>query len=120
MQAVREVPGARIVAVPDALAVGADYGLTTLNNAADRCATSCGLHPIATGTGDPDSSRLRPWQELLVADATNVDLLKPFDMAWTRLRVAERNQGQWSFAFGQRGAVALEDDEDAVADRRKK
>jgi len=33
MQAVREVPGARIVAVPDALAVGADYGLTTLNNA---------------------------------------------------------------------------------------
>ena len=34
VQAVREVPAARIVAVPDALAVGADYGLTTLNNAA--------------------------------------------------------------------------------------
>ena len=33
MQAVREVPTARIVAVPDALAVGADYGLETLNNA---------------------------------------------------------------------------------------
>ena len=120
MQAVREAPGARIVAVPDALAVGADYGLTTLNNAATGAPASCGLHPIATGTGDPGSSRLRPWQELLVADATNVDLLKPFHMAWTRLRVTERNQGQWSFTFGQRGAVALEDDEDAVADRRKK
>jgi len=33
MQAVREVPGGRIVAVPVTLAVGADYGLTTLNNA---------------------------------------------------------------------------------------
>jgi molybdate transport system substrate-binding protein len=33
MQAVREVPGARIVAVPEALAVGADYGLITLNTA---------------------------------------------------------------------------------------
>jgi len=33
MQAVREVPGARIVAIPEALAIGADYGLTTLNNA---------------------------------------------------------------------------------------
>ena len=31
--AAREVPGARMVAVPAALAVGADYGLTTLNNA---------------------------------------------------------------------------------------
>jgi molybdate transport system substrate-binding protein len=31
--AVREVPGARSVAVPDALGVGADYGLTTLNGA---------------------------------------------------------------------------------------
>jgi ABC-type molybdate transport system substrate-binding protein len=33
MQAVREVPGARMVAVPELLAVGADYGLTTLNDA---------------------------------------------------------------------------------------
>ena len=33
MQAVREVTGAQIVAVPEALAVGADYGLTTMNNA---------------------------------------------------------------------------------------
>ncbi len=33
MQALREVPGARMIAIPEALAVGADYGLTTLNNA---------------------------------------------------------------------------------------
>jgi molybdenum ABC transporter molybdate-binding protein len=33
MQAVREVPGARMVAVPEALAVGADYGLTTMSAA---------------------------------------------------------------------------------------
>lgn len=33
MQAVREVAGSRMVAVPEALAVGADYGLTTLNSA---------------------------------------------------------------------------------------
>lgn len=33
LQAAREVPVARIVAVPAALAVGADYGLITLNNA---------------------------------------------------------------------------------------
>lgn len=33
MQALREVPGARMIATPEALAVGADYGLTTLNNA---------------------------------------------------------------------------------------
>ena len=33
MQAVREVTGARMVAIPEALAVGADYGSTTLNNA---------------------------------------------------------------------------------------
>jgi ABC-type molybdate transport system substrate-binding protein len=29
----QEVPGARMVAIPEALAVGADYGLTTLNQA---------------------------------------------------------------------------------------
>jgi hypothetical protein len=33
MQAIREVAGARLVNVPEALAVGADYGLTTMNNA---------------------------------------------------------------------------------------
>ena len=33
MQAVREVAGARMVSVPEAFAVGANYGLTTLNNA---------------------------------------------------------------------------------------
>jgi molybdenum ABC transporter molybdate-binding protein len=33
MQAVQEVPGARMVAVPETLAVGADYGLTTMNSA---------------------------------------------------------------------------------------
>jgi molybdate transport system substrate-binding protein len=33
VQALREVPGARMIAIPEALAVGADYGLTTLNNA---------------------------------------------------------------------------------------
>jgi len=33
MRALREVPGARMIAVPEALAVGADYGLTTLNSA---------------------------------------------------------------------------------------
>lgn len=33
MQAVREVPGARLIAVPEALAVGADYGLTTATSA---------------------------------------------------------------------------------------
>ena len=33
MQAVREVAGARLVAVPEGLAVGADYGLTTMNGA---------------------------------------------------------------------------------------
>jgi len=33
MQAAREVAGARMVAVPEALAVGADYGLTTINQA---------------------------------------------------------------------------------------
>jgi ABC-type molybdate transport system substrate-binding protein len=32
-QAVQEVPGARVVAVPEALAVGADYGLTTMKQA---------------------------------------------------------------------------------------
>ncbi len=53
-------------------------------------------------------------------NTTNVDFLKPFHMAWTRLRVTERNQGQWPFAFGQRRTIALEDNEDAVADRRKK
>ena len=38
MQAVREVAGARMVAVPEALAVGADYGLTTLNKASPGAA----------------------------------------------------------------------------------
>ncbi len=33
VQAVREVPGAAMIAVPEALAVGADYGLTTMTNA---------------------------------------------------------------------------------------
>lgn len=33
MQAVREVPGARMLAIPEALAVGASYGLTVLNAA---------------------------------------------------------------------------------------
>jgi ABC-type molybdate transport system substrate-binding protein len=33
MQAVREVPGARLIALPEALAVGADYGLTTMTGA---------------------------------------------------------------------------------------
>ena len=33
MQAVREVPGARMVAIPEALAVGADYGLTIVTGA---------------------------------------------------------------------------------------
>ena len=33
MQAVREVPGARMISVPASLAVGADYGLTTLTGA---------------------------------------------------------------------------------------
>lgn len=33
MQAVREVPGARMIAVPASLAVGADYGLTALTGA---------------------------------------------------------------------------------------
>jgi ABC-type molybdate transport system substrate-binding protein len=33
MQAVREAPGARMVAIPDALAVGADYGLTIVAGA---------------------------------------------------------------------------------------
>jgi molybdate transport system substrate-binding protein len=34
VQAVREVPGARTIAVPDALAVGADYGLTAVGSVA--------------------------------------------------------------------------------------
>lgn len=38
MQAVREVPGARVVAVPETLAVGADYGLTTMNGASPGAA----------------------------------------------------------------------------------
>jgi len=41
LQAVREVPGARLVEVPDALTVGADYGLSIIGNAspaADRFA----------------------------------------------------------------------------------
>ena len=33
MQAAREVPGARVLALPAALAVGADYGLTTMTGA---------------------------------------------------------------------------------------
>jgi molybdenum ABC transporter molybdate-binding protein len=33
IQAMQEVPGARMVAIPEALTVGADYGLTTLNQA---------------------------------------------------------------------------------------
>jgi len=33
MQAVREVPGARMIAVPESLAVGADYGLTIVTGA---------------------------------------------------------------------------------------
>jgi molybdate transport system substrate-binding protein len=33
MQAMREVPGSAVISLPDALAVGADYGLTTMNNA---------------------------------------------------------------------------------------
>ena len=33
LQAVREVPGARMIALPEALAVGADYGLTTMKSA---------------------------------------------------------------------------------------
>jgi len=33
IQAVREVPGARMIAVPESLAVGADYGLTTVTGA---------------------------------------------------------------------------------------
>ena len=33
MQAVREVPGARLIALPEALEVGADYGLTTMTGA---------------------------------------------------------------------------------------
>ena len=33
MQAVREVPGARMLAIPEALAVGASYGMTVLEGA---------------------------------------------------------------------------------------
>lgn len=33
IQAVREVPGARVVAIPEPLAVGASYGITVLNDA---------------------------------------------------------------------------------------
>lgn len=41
LQAIREVPGAQLIGLPEALAVGADYGLTTMKNAppaADRLA----------------------------------------------------------------------------------
>ncbi len=33
MEAVREVPGGRMIAVPEALAVGADYGLAAVKGA---------------------------------------------------------------------------------------
>jgi len=51
LQAVREVPGARMVALPEALGVGADYGLTTMKGAppgADRLADFV-LSPQAQG-----------------------------------------------------------------------
>ena len=51
LQAVREVPGAQVIALPEALAVGADYGLTTMNSArpgADRLAEFI-LSPQAQG-----------------------------------------------------------------------
>jgi ABC-type molybdate transport system substrate-binding protein len=41
LQAIREVPGARMIALPETLAVGADYGLSTMKGAssgADRLA----------------------------------------------------------------------------------
>jgi len=51
LQAMREVPGAQMIALPEALAVGADYGLTTMKNAppsADRLAEFI-LSPQAQG-----------------------------------------------------------------------
>ena len=51
LQAVREVPGAQMIALPETLAVGADYGLTTMKNAspgADRLAEFI-LSPQAQG-----------------------------------------------------------------------
>jgi hypothetical protein len=41
-------------------------------------------------------------------------------MAWTRPRVTERNQSQWTLTFWQRRTIALEDNENAVAYGRKK
>jgi ABC-type molybdate transport system substrate-binding protein len=51
LQAVREVPGAQMIALPEALAVGADYGLTTMKSArpgAERLAEFI-LSPQAQG-----------------------------------------------------------------------
>ncbi len=51
LQAVREVPGARMIALLETLAVGAEYGLTTMKNAspgAERLAAFV-LSPQAQG-----------------------------------------------------------------------
>ena len=49
LAAQRENPGQQIVALPEALAVGADYGLTVMNERLAERLSPRHVHPVATG-----------------------------------------------------------------------
>ena len=56
--AAQENPGQQIIALPDDLAVGADYGLAVIRGATAGGGSLCRFHRLAAGRGDPGRLRI--------------------------------------------------------------